>query len=555
MSRGSDRLRPVVLALAALLLAGWFSREISDTDFWWHLRTGQYLAERHTLPVPDPFAWTTASAPPAYPGEEQTRYFNLTHEWLAQLLMYLVYRVAGFSGVALARALMLTVFCGLAGAIAYRRTGHFYRAAACALAAGGVAAAFAQDRPYVATFLFLALTAAILELRPRWIWALPPLFVMWANCHGGFFLGWVVVGAWAIERRERRMWLAAAACVLASGLNPNGFNVLRTLAAYRESYMQTRLLEWAPARLWPPGLFSVLLAGGAAVLLWARRRVRVADWLIFGTFAAAALAASRNTILIGFYAPIVMASYLPAAKKRDYSAVLGWGGGLALAVGLAFGIAQGGFFRPRVNPWKWPAGAADFLAAHGVTQPLFNTYEYGGYLMWRLWPRERVFIDGRALSDSLFLDYARILYNHDATGGKSGEELLRRYGVEAIVMNGFEYVTGNLYLLAPALADPRRSEWRLVYSDAQAIVLMRHPPAGVEPLGSLEVLDHLEAECGLHIEHEPQYPRCARSLGQVFLKLGDAARARRWIGEYVRLKTEPDAEAEQAYARLLSAGR
>ena len=58
MSRGSDRLRPVVLALAALLLAGWFSREISDTDFWWHLRTGQYLAERHTLPVPDPFAGT-----------------------------------------------------------------------------------------------------------------------------------------------------------------------------------------------------------------------------------------------------------------------------------------------------------------------------------------------------------------------------------------------------------------------------------------------------------------------------------------------------------------
>ena len=85
----------LLLVLAAILLASWFSRPISDPDFWWHLKTGQYLWETHRLPAPDPFAYTTAGAGEAYPGEALTRHFNLTHEWLAQALMYLVWRGAG----------------------------------------------------------------------------------------------------------------------------------------------------------------------------------------------------------------------------------------------------------------------------------------------------------------------------------------------------------------------------------------------------------------------------------------------------------------------------
>ncbi|HTX39319.1 MAG TPA: hypothetical protein VME43_30085, partial [Bryobacteraceae bacterium] len=179
----------------------------------------------------------------------------------------------------------------------------------------------------------------------------------------------------------------------------------------------------------------------------------------------------------------------------------------------------------------------------------------GGYLMWRLWPQERVFIDGRALSESVFQDYVRILYNHDASGGPSAQQLLDRYGVQVLVLNGFEYITGNLYFLAPALADPRETTWKLVYSDAQAMVLMRDPPPGVTPLPQLQVLDGLEAECALHIDHEPQYPRCARALGQTFAKIGDLTRARKWIGIYLAGPHGPDPEAEEAYQKLAGMGR
>jgi hypothetical protein len=558
----SGGLRALLLALCAILLLGLFSREIYDSDFWWHLRSGQYIVQQHALPAPDPFAWTTAHAHDAYPGEARTRQFNLTHEWLAQVIFYTVWRAGGSAGIVAARAIALTAFCALTGLIVWRRRGSFYGALAATLASASVAQAFALDRPYQFTYLLLAATLAILEFR-RPLWLLPPLFAVWANCHGGYFLGWVVLGAWCAEsvaqrRRDTALWMASGLSVLASGLNPNGFGIFRTLLDYQSSYLTSRLIEWARPSLWPPSAFSVLLVAAAGVLVWARRRVRLADWLIFAAFAAAALAAQRNTMLVGLAAPIMIAAYLPWKWDRRLPSAVCHPAALAalLGAGVVAGMASGTFFQWRAAEWKVPKGAADFLALHHVTQPIFNTYEYGGYLIWRLWPGQRTFIDGRALSESVFQDYTRILYNHDASGGMpSGEDLLDRYGIQVIVMNTFEYTAGAVYLLAPALADPAQIAWKLVYNDPQALVFMRTPPPGVQPLNSLDVLTHMEDECGVHIEHEPDSPRCARSLGQVFSKVGDFSRARKWVGVYLEHPHAPDPEAEQAYQQLLNPAR
>jgi hypothetical protein len=288
-------------------------------------------------------------------------------------------------------------------------------------------------------------------------------------------------------------------------------------------------------------------------MVWQRRKVRAGDWLLLAAFTAAAFTAERNTIFIGFFAPIFLASYFP--WKRPLPAAAGWAAAAALAAGIVWGTAAGDFFQFCAAAWRYPAGAAEFLAAHQVTDRMFNTYEYGGYLTWRLWPRQRVFIDGRALSEQVFRDYARILYNHDDSGGKSAAQLLDQYGAQVIVMNTFEYVTGTVYLLAPALADPAQTEWKLVYRDAQALVWMRRPPAGVAPLDSLEVFSQMEAECGLHLDRDPARPRCARSLAQTFAKIGDFTRARRWLGAYLDHPHPPDPEAEQAYRQYVGAGK
>ena len=567
-------LRPLLLILAATLLIGAFSPEIWDSDFWWHLRTGQYIWQQHSLPLPDPFSFTTEVGKAAYAGEELTRRFNLTHEWLAEVISYLVYAISGFPGIVLFRATILTILCGIAALLAYGRCRSFYRALAASFLTAIFVAAFALDRPYQFTFLFLAGTLAILERR-RPFWMLPLFFLIWGNCHGGYFLGWGVLAAYSLEALvlrfrhrpladDRALWMVSAVSFLVSGLNPNGFRVLQVMLNYRRSFLTSTLQEWAPTPLWPPSLFSLTLFGALAVLVWGRRRVRLADWLLFGAFAAAAVMARRNDVLLAFLAPILIAGYLPAWKRNVPTRWVGrrWAPVAAefavaalIACGIGAGIARGNFFQFRATEWRYPSGAADFLVAHRVSGPMFNTYEYGGYLIWRLWPQERAFVDGRALNESVFMDYTRILYNHDASGGKSAEELLRQYGVQAIVMNGFEYASGTLYLLAPSLGDPKQTEWKLVYQDPQSMIFMRNPPAGVQPLDSLAVFDHLEAECGFHIEHEPRYPGCARSLGQVFARLGVFDRARRWLRIYFDHHRAPDSEAQQAYRQLLNMSR
>ncbi len=543
--------QPALVALAAIVLIALFSREISDFDFWWTLESGQYIAQTHKLPVPDPFAFTTASAHDTYAGESMVRRFNLTFEWLAQLIFYGVYSASGFGGVVLFRSLLLAACCGLVGLVAWKRSGGLYLALLAALTASLVLGAdFTNDRSYLFTFFFLAATLAILEFR-KWFWLLPVIALIWANCHGGFFLQWVAIGAYGVEslilrKRERTLWIALAACVAASVVNPNGYRVLQVLGYFRGSFLQSKLLEWQASSLWPLTAFSVLLLLGAAALLWARKRARPVDWVLFAAFAAAALMAQRNIFLVAFWAPVVLASYVPWKRALSLAAAAAVMG----AVGVS--LARGNSFQFRAAEWRFPSGASDWLMAHRVTSPMFNTYEYGGYLIWRLWPQERVFIDGRALSESVFDDYARILYNHsNADGGATAQELLDRYGIQTIVMNGFEYSEGLTYNLMLSLSGDQ-TKWKLVYSDPQAVVFMREPPPGVQTLPGSVVFDHLEAECAAHLEREPKLTLCARALGQIFATTRDLPRARKWLGYYLSTPHAPDPEAEQAYRQLLN---
>jgi len=561
-------LRPLLMGLTVLLLLAWFTGEIADTDIWLHLKTGQHTLETRALTVPDPFSYTSNFQSSSYAGEAATRYFNLTHEWLAQIVMYLVYAVAGFPGLVLLRAAVLIGFCGLIGLMAYRRSGHFYRGLAAAMVAGAVAVNFQQSRPFLVTFALLAAVMAILESRRR-MWLLPAIFLFWANCHGGFFLGWVIMGAycaeasiWRMQKKpvtgERRLWLMTAICFLISGVNPNGFRVIQILFFYRNSPIQASNLEWQyPADLglfaghwasWQPSPFSFVLFGALVALAIGWRQTRPVDWLLYGIFAPFSLLAVRNTIFMGIFGPILIAALLPSWKRAmpvmaEYTVA-----GL-LAAAAVWQAAGSGAFQLRTAEWQLPSGAADFLKAHQVAERIFNTYETGGYLVWRLWPMQKDFIDPRGLSEEAYADYRRILYNADSNGGKSGAELIEKYGVQVLVLEGFDRFSGKVYLLAAALADPNQREWKLVYSDSKGVVFMRHPPAGVQPLNSLEALGSIELQCREQVRHAPDKPRCARGIGELYAQIGDRQRARQWLQFYLDHRAESDPDA----ARMLGA--
>ena len=531
-------LKTVTLALTAVCLLGLFATEIADTDFWWHLKTGQYILQHHSLPLPDPFAYTTPHTPLAR--------FNLTHEWLSQALMYLVYAVAGFGGIVLARAALLAGICGIAGWLAARLSASFYAGIAAACATASVLTVFSADRPGVVSFLGVAVFVCLLELRRGW-WTLPAIALVWANSHGGFFLGWIVLAAYCLEYRQPRLWLIAACSVAASMLNPNGLRVVATILDYRRSPMTASLIEWRPPSLWgSPYAFDVLLYAAALALLLSWRRVRLAHWILFAVFAAASLAAFRNTPLIAFLAPVLIAAYFPLRVRVP--AMLAWTPPILALLAIPVGLELG---RPqfRVADWTIPAGAADYLLAHPPAGRIFNTYEQGGYLIWRLAPAERVFIDGRSLSESAYRDYQQILVNagsisDQVTGPRA--DLLDRYGVQTVVMNTMDYVSGAMYPLALALANPVGTDWQMVYEDAQAVIFERHPPPGAAVLPNKlgRVLAHMDRECEAYIANAPDYPLCARTLARYWRQNQVPDEARRLLLLYLSHAPRRDEEAE-----------
>ncbi len=583
-------LRWVIVGLAALLLIALFTSESGDTDTWWHLKTGQYMVEQHKLPVPDPFSWTTYMGKPVYQGEETTRYFNLTHEWLSQILLYGSFAIGGFTGLILMRAFWLTAFCAIAGLITYRRTGGFFRSVAVGLATVCVLRNFVADRPQYVTYVFLALTILILESRKR-LWLLPPLLLIWANCHAGFIMGWVVMGAYCGEslflrlrgkpvEDEIRLWAMCLGAIAISGLNPNVFNVIPVLRYYRQSQLQSSIWEWQMPKYWELSPFTIMLYGSAVFLLINWRKTRPVDWFLLLIFGSSSLMATRNIFLTGLWGPIMIATYLPQLEDRKPS-VANWAATIAVAAtslyfltflfsmlvvaliaaavflvawkkypivaqsmvalmllsGIAFQIRGNYGFQFRGASWKYPSEAADFLLQHHIKGRIFNTYGQGGYLIWRLWPEQQVFLDGRALNESVYNDSSRITMNADTTTGKSGEQLLKDYGVDVIVMDAFEAVSGVAYYLPAALADPSQKEWKLVYQDVHDVIYMRNPPPDVKPLPSLDALVGMERQCAFYVQNGQA--ACARGLMDIFSRIGDRDRYMKWRQVY-RERGVPD---------------
>jgi hypothetical protein len=236
--------------------------------------------------------------------------------------------------------------------------------------------------------------------------------------------------------------------------------------------------------------------------------------------------AVRNVIFIGCVGPVLLATYFPR-WKRAVSPIWEYAAAALLVLALGGRIASGKAFQLQAADWRYPVEAADFLEAHPVAGQVFNLYEQGGYLMWRLWPRKSVFIDGRALNESVWQDYMHMQDNASYTDGRTTEALLRQYGVQAIVMSGFGPL-GHMLNLPVAIVYYKQIDWKLVYRDDKVVIFMRQPPPELEPLNPQETLNSLEMQCELLDQHGVG-GFCDRSLGEMYIKMGVPERGRSWL--------------------------
>jgi hypothetical protein len=477
--RGLLRTNHVFLVVLFLGLFAMAARNVTDPDVWWHLKTGQYIAEHKSVPHADPFSYTRAGQP------------WVAHEWFTELLLYELERVAGWGGLIVVFA---TILCATFLFLYLRCGPHLYIAGVLTLSAAWATLPLWGVRPQVLSLLLTSLWLLILERserNPKLLWWTLPLTLLWVNLHAGFALGLALSALFltgeCVERvlgrsqqdrpRQRTAALVLLLDLLIVPLNPNGLRMFSyPIETLRSAAMQNYIAEWASpnfhhAEYWP---FLLVVLGTCAVLSWSRLQIRPRDLLLLVVGLYAGLSSIRMMPLFVLIAVPLVSQRLgnwpanharrfrpPHASRTLVNAVIV----LCMAIFAGVHIFQVIERQPQAETQHFPAGAVAFLQTHPHSGRIFNHYDWGGYLIWKLYPSTPVFIDGRAdLFGKELLDQFAETYQFKC----AWQQTLQRWGVGTVVVPADS-----------ALATGLRSSpgWTVAYEDAQAIVLTALPPA------------------------------------------------------------------------------
>ena len=481
---GLARVVAIAAVLAGVVLLAFF--QVNDTDVFWQIKVGErVLATGETVAQLNYFSSTF----PDYP------YYN--PEWLFQVMLAVVHARGGWQGVmalklALVALLAATLFARLLKVCDAPAT-----AAALTLAALATMRSRLTERPQLASLLFFCLMLLMLEGarrgRPRLLWGLVPLFALWSNVHGELLLGLLVLfgaatGEWLQRHREggpavvapHRLAAVGLACFAASLLNPGGVRILWQGPGHFSLGSILEIAEFSFSSPRDVPLFWVVLAAVLIALL--RRRGRI-DWAEAIPLAGVALLSIRYRREIPYFAMGALPLLQRALTAEGGKPWVRRAGGLAAGL-LAAGCLIWAMRYDRILTYRWgwgintdifPAAAADFIARAQLPPGLYNHYNVGGYLLYRLSPPYGVFQDSRGAYPVEFLAAL-----HAQHGGEASRGLLERFGVNTALIWSFE----AKYLLP-------RQEWAVVYWDDRHCVLVRRAPQHEPLLARLEYRRYL----------------------------------------------------------------
>ena len=487
------------LAAVALLIVAVDVTPITNNDIFLHLETGEMILETRDVPRVDDFS----ALEPGRPW--------VVHEWLAAVVFHLIASVFGLDALIVLKAAVAITVAILLYAAARTSGATPVVAVPMLLLVTLLGAARVMERPHVFTFL---MTAAFLLLLARRrsgmrtpLWVFVPLEIAWANLHGGFVFGPVLVALAAageaidaaLFRRAigdgRRggaeaLRLAALALVLSAVplVNPYGPELFGYVFGHTTSAYTQWIYEWQPPfrssfrRTYMMRYYVVWIVlgcvvfGGAAFRSVRRRAVPPGGtfaFLTFGFFLALSLRMNRNVTdfaLATFPGMAATASVLlterALVKRRE---------GLVAALGVA-GIALAFWFAAHGYPYSptsrrpfgfglgenHPVGAAEYLARIGIRGNGFNTYDSGAYLVYRLYPAVRVSMDSRNVqTENAYREYSRALVDRTALEG-----MLERVDATFVVVEWRKAVrTARLVARLPG--------WALVHFDDLCAVYLR----------------------------------------------------------------------------------
>ena len=470
-----------------MILSG-FIGSVQDPDFWWHVRTGRWILDNGLLPSHDLYTFTAIGHP------------WLDHEYLSESGMWLLFKSGGFGAIsiafgALTYAAFLLIFRTARGG------SRPYVISGLAMALAAIAGSpIWGPRPQMITFFFVCLQLdwlrRYLEGRSRMINYFPLVLIVWANLHGGFVIAFAFFGialaaealAWIVERRNpahrarlktlSRVTLVSLAAVLAT---PHGLSVyLNPFETLTSTAQRANIVEWFSPNFHETFLLPYLAMILLLLVLFAVRRPTAYDLLLALSTLALSLESVRHVALfIAAVTPILIAQlsdvWLEVSERRgirlpraDPSRLF------ATITVLALLVIAGATTVRVVNQLtdqqaqiqkQYPVGAADYLARHPeLGTRMFNSYGWGGYLIYRFYPDQnrRVYAFGEAsvLGDQVINNYQEIAVLRTDWAAQ-----LQKDRVDYVVF-GTQDSLSNVLLYLPG-------SWEKVYEDPVAVIFVR----------------------------------------------------------------------------------
>lgn len=472
----------LILFLVAIFLCSF--NQISNSDPFLHIKTGQVILSSGAVPHADIYLSSAIG--------------NLwvTHEWLSEVIIYLMYLLAGFWGLIIFCSLLATLTYYILLKIAERHGANLYVSICVFLVVGAAGSVFWIPRPQVLVFLLFALLLYCLDAFERtgekkYLPFLCAIIWAWANMSSSVILGLVIFGLFfgmALLRnlKDRSpsfpyFGAALAVAIEFSFINPNSWRTLIYSWTVMPALKIFPISEWEPITtfLWSRSIdfyvAEILIIAAFLVLkLGFKKESRNLSWLFLALgVSLMPFISSRHLIFwsLGVLPPLAWliskALEKPLAAQPKTAATIA---GIAAVVFIGFRLAS--LPSSPVNKETLPVEAADFLAENNVTGNIFNLYDVGDYLIWRLWPNVKVFIDGRSevIAGTPLEDYLAIK-NDDP----SADFLIdKKYGFGYFVLPGDRTQLEPIWPLIQSLTE---KGWTVVFWNDTSIVMARNDAA------------------------------------------------------------------------------
>ncbi len=539
----------MVFAFFLFFLLGFLQRSVQTEDFWWHLATGKYIVENnYSLPQTDPFSYTSLDT------DSTRKAAILKGNWLAEVIFYKVFSLWEFKGIIILRSLLLLLF--LIFVFLTIRKQKISDAVAIILVMGVFFVIATQpERPQLFTFLVFAAVYYLLEdfrvNGTKKAFLIPILVMALSNMHPGYIVCIMLVtiylagegiryfsGKAQNVRILKGLFAIWGLTIIFSMINPNGAVMLTRVFSVHGEHTRG-IIEWmSPFTLFLKKIYpiqysyvSFLLISLLGLLYF--KRIGITHILLLIVFTSMSLISLRYMIFYMCVSAPVIAKIINGLKdekmfnritsvlvKRKVLIYL-----LACILGFSFVFKtipafSGHKFNMNVK-YSVPKHAADFLSTVNINGNMFNEYAFGGYLIWRLYPGKKVFIDGRGIEPNVLKEYA-IVMGATEKSQISWEQIVNKYDISYFITSSIQ-PAGMIFPMVERLFVS--DEWKLIYHDHLSLIFLRNDSgnsliAGKHARDKSEGLNTILVQASARAMSNPVNPYYLISVGKVFFIMG-----------------------------------